>query len=177
MLNKISIYSAVIGLAVITLVLIAIIYKADWHLAPVSVADKIQVTAITSEANAGGRIAMKHSVVGDLQIHNAIMLELDFTLSAGQLLTLDFVDSEQYQFNDDPAAVYSADERGRLILQLNLSPLTAGKIYIKFLASTTDGERMRSFSIPLQVKNSNGLLLKIDTVSKPRINLPVKDFY
>lgn len=177
MLNKISIYSAVTGFAVITLVLVAIIYRTDWNIAPVSVADKIQVTAITSEANAGGRIAMKHSIVGDLQIHNTIMLELDFTLSAGQLLTLDFVDSELYQFNDDPAAVYNADERGRLIVQLNLAPLTAGKIYIKFLASTTDGERIRSFSIPLQVKDSNGLLLKINTVSKPRINLPVKDFY
>jgi len=177
MSNKLSIYSLMIIFAILVLSLVAIIYRFDWSGSAVSVVDKFRVTTLTSNAVAGSHMAMKYSAVGDLQVHSVVVLELDFAFSKGKLLNLDFVDNEQYQFIDTPAEVYSTDDHGNLVIQLKLMPLTSGKIYIKCLASTTDGKQVRSFSIPLRIKDSNGLIPEINTVSKSRINLPVKGSY
>ena len=174
MLNKLSAYSVVKVIPVIALGLAAIMYALEQPASPVLMTNDIQVTANTSETIAGDRIAMKHSVTGDVQVGGTLTLTLNFALSASQLLELEFVESEQYQFSDAPGAVYSADEQGRLMVQLLIRPVVAGKMYVKFLAGTTDGERIRSFSIPLRVKDSNGLMPSINSTSNSRVNLPVK---
>ncbi len=140
-------------------------------------ATELQVKTITSQAIAGDSIVMKHRVSGDLQLEGELLVELYFVLSPEQLLTLDFVDSHQYQFIDEVEAVYSADQQGALTVKLSVMPLTAGKIYIKFLASTTDDQRIRSFSIPLQIKDKQGQVPEKQSRVKSRVNLPVKGAY
>ena len=177
MLNKITTYTAVCLVSGITLIVVAAIFL---YLQPVSSADNatvVKVRTITSHVNAGGRMAMKHSVAGEMQIGSSVTIGLDFILSPGQLLELEFVDNEQYQFIQQPDVVYSTDDRGRLSVELRVTPLVAGKIYIKFLASTTDGQRVRSFSIPLKIKASDGLVPQTSGGPKSRINLPVKGSY
>ena len=173
MLNKQALY----GVPLLVVLMVAVIYSQQNSSPAIDIqpdAEALEVHTVTSHAIAGDRIAMKHSVSGELQIDTTIMLELEFALSPGQLLELDFVASEQYQFNSELAAVYSADERGKLKFQLYLTPLIAGKIYVKVLAATSDGERVRPFSIPLRVKDNNGLVPQKTTVPKSRVILPVK---
>ncbi|ARN75916.1 hypothetical protein BST96_18520 [Oceanicoccus sagamiensis] len=177
MFNQLLSYKFVTILPFIALLISALIYQVNKTTTPAVLSEQLEIKTVTSLAIAGDRMPMKHRVDGEIAVDKPLQLLLQFSLSAGQMVALDFVDSEQFQINQTTNTVYSTDDQGRVTITLHLTPLVAGKIYIKFLASTTDGEQLRSFSIPLRVKDNEGLVPVTEYSPKPRVNLPVKGTY
>ncbi|MGK0499566.1 MAG: hypothetical protein ACJAYG_001208 [Oceanicoccus sp.] len=128
-----------------------------------------------SPLRANSQLVMSYSFFTPPQISQPLQLDLRFKLPPQQLLTLEYQISEKYQWLQQPPISKLSDQRGEVNVTLQLEPLSSGKVYIKFFASSLDEQYMQSFAIPLRVKNAAGVVPKIEKSKTKRINLPAEN--
>lgn len=137
-----------------------------------AVIETTRVEVVRSQANAGDAMPMKYRLTSDAATGQPVTLVIDFQLDPQQSLELVFNQSDRYQWLEELAAVYIADAEGKVTVEIKIVPEVAGKIYLKFLAATVDGERVRAFSIPVLVKDEYGTVPAGEKIVIDRINLP-----
>lgn len=122
--------------------------------------------------HAGSDMQMDYQIDGELSVNRPATISLSFQLEPHQLIELDVQDSERFEWMSMLAPSYQANEVGAINIEMQITPIQAGKAYIKFIAATIDGTSIRAFAIPLAIYDNDNSMPVKQKIDIDRINLP-----
>lgn len=135
--------------------------------APVSI---VRTTTTLSQIRAGSGIAAKTRVLSEVKINQPVTVELVLMAAPNQTLLVNIIESEDLQLHGDYRRVVESNDDGRVTKMIELTPLKAGKHYLKMTVSEFDGSSPRSVAVILQVEDQTGTVPKTQSVTKDRID-------
>ena len=127
---------------------------------------------VRSRSHAGGQIHISHRLPESLIVEQQATIALRFQLQPFQSLEIAIQDSNDFQLVGDTDVVLAGNESGLLELPVDLVPRRTGRVYLKLIAATVDGEKIRSYAIRLNVADSTGYIPDRQRLPKQRIDLP-----
>ena len=131
----------------------------------------VRELAYQSEKRAGGAIAVKADVLGDVVVNQPVAIELTFTGNFDRALWLEIADSDDYRIEGDYRRVVDADsDNGQLGERIELVPLIPGKHYLRLVVSRSGGQDPRAVVVALPVKDESGQMPEPDKTIKSRID-------
>jgi hypothetical protein len=131
-----------------------------------------EVVSRRSLSFSAGQIQMSYRLLDQPMVGLESRLQLNFTLPAQQNLELGFSDNRQIDLMQSGNSSYVGTDSGRVEVIIEYTPQEAGKTYLKFIASTADGNKIRAFAIAIPVADQTGAVPARKKTTKSRINLP-----
>ncbi len=125
-----------------------------------------------SPSNSGGPIQISHRLPALLIVEQEVTVNVSFQLEPYQHLEVAINDSEHFQLLGSAVSVLEGTHDGLINMSVRLIPVHSGKSYLKLIAGTVDGEKMRSYAIRLDVTDQAGRMPEKQAASKQRIDLP-----
>ena len=127
---------------------------------------------VRSRSNAGGGFSVSHQLLSDPVINETVTIELTLRLQSSQDIRLDFSANDSVELMGGPTQLFKGTQGGVIRATVDLIPRRAGKTYLKFIASSADGQAVRSYAVVLKVRNQDGSLPVSSKTQRNRINLP-----
>ncbi|MEE8056609.1 MAG: hypothetical protein V3T17_02055 [Pseudomonadales bacterium] len=132
---------------------------------------------IQSRVKATGQFQISHQLLNDPVVGQITRIELSFQLQPLQNLEVIFNDSDDFELLGDSTQIVEGSDNGMIRTVVELVPNRAGKSYLKLIAATIDGEKVRSYAIVLKVRDQKGNLPEKQKSQVNRINLPSSSDY
>lgn len=131
---------------------------------------------------AGAQIRLRYEFVEPPQQGRSTRLTLIFQLPVQQPLLLSFSENNDIELFGDAQRLVEGSDSGIVSTEIQFTPHSAGKHYLKFVASSADtggadaanadNRGMRAFVIPIAVADSRGVVPVLEKERRSRIDLP-----
>ena len=127
---------------------------------------------IRSHVNAGGRFQISHRLLTEPMVGEPLTVALEFSLQPYRDVEVTFSDSVDYDLSGHTTRVFEGTENGKIDALIDLVPSRAGKSYLKFIATSDDGQSIRSYAIVLKVQGQDGHVPVKEKKKVQRVDLP-----
>lgn len=115
-----------------------------------------RTVVVESQARAGGAIAVKSRLLGEVVLHQPVTVELSIAPGSFRSLWLTIVDSEHFELQGDYERHLTNNGQWTITEQITLTPLSAGKHYLRMTLAHEDGSNPRSVVVALKVPGEAG---------------------
>lgn len=124
---------------------------------------------LQSQARAGGAIAVQTRVLTEVRLNQPVIVELTVSPGNYRQLWLTIADSEHFALQGEYQRWLGSSHQQPVIEQITLTPLSAGKHYLRMTLAQEDGSNPRSVVVALKVVGDTDLLPAERELPKERI--------
>ena len=118
--------------------------------------DVVKTVVKQSQMRAGGAIAVKTRVLGEVVVNQVVTVELSVVSQSSRGFWLTIADSDQFELLGDSERFIEGGAAAKSSERIELIPLSPGKHYLRMTVSREAGDDARSVVVALKVKDESG---------------------